>query len=1166
MFHRNGITTVSVAMVFIAGLLGSAPPASAASIPAGPDGPTPFDPTQNVQISTPDGSTALDLGTQKYLGDCRVLKNCTLTTPQSRIHAGSWVAYSDLRQSDSLWNITPADGDDALLNLRAPNSSLCMSATARMDSDSETFAEMQPCRAAPEQQWALFPKAGGFEIRSGYGATCLTRVTWRALWKSDAPTLDIIDPKYTYLVLRPCTDSGADQVFMIDPPGTTGIAIAPDGASLIVTNEPQTRATQVALTSAGALQHPVAASDDIDTKAAGLSHLVVAPDGKSAYALETVSNRVAVIDLESRKVTRFIPVGSLPTGLAVVPDGTKLIVTSSDSFESKLITLEHPDPSRPGTTLPDQIDQIDTQSSWITDVALTADGKTAYLLDAAGSRVGVFDLATRKITSFITVGLSPRSLAVSPDGSHVFVANMNPTENRVITTRTLAVAAIDSSGAGFEQVAVAPDGSVAYFSDPTGNRVAIVDAGTLKVKSFISIPGRPTRLTVDSKTGRVFVAEETAGAIAVLAPPAPAATKGASKLASLVATQSAAPLTLVPGFSQDSLMQLAATSKLAGCVRANSFAECQVKVGKSERAQGPKVCVYAIHNNGVESLTWNGYVSVSTTQSKSTMTGETYKTFTDTGFEIGFPGKLGKALPKFAMLFQSSFEKSTQQTDSQSKTTTTSYAAPNASSHKFGWMQQVSNLRRYLDSDLVFDKGTANEWSLHMPEFTVQEFGDVTTMESGSAENPPATNPCWPPEKVRLYNGEFDLNFDANGAQGVAPEMLPFSSTDADAQRVVVPDHGQLVNPGKIFLGWNTAADGSGVDWPVGSEHSLTADVKLYAQWIDAAETGFSSVATNATGSRIVVANPLHPNSKLVVAGTPVARIDSKSGQFESAAMSTDGTTAYLVDGNAGAVVQVDTTTGSIKKTFAVGGHPVAVAVSPDGSRLYVTNTVATGAREVTIATGAIDPLAFGNAVFSDVAVSHDGSHLYLTDSADSSVGVYDLVAADAERKSSGTATGSQTAAPSTALTFVSVGENPSAIAVSSDDTSVYVTSSTTPNAKLIDLSGDAPVVRDLDTGGAFFRDVVCAPDGSAVYFTRIDQNQVARLDPTTNVVSELLNLPGAPTGLAMTGDGTRLLVSTALSNKLTTVTLNSSAAKVMTLGSPISLAANAVAAAVPAP
>ena len=56
MFHRNGITTVSVAMVFIAGLLGSAPPASAASIPAGPDGPTPFDPTQNVPISTPDGS------------------------------------------------------------------------------------------------------------------------------------------------------------------------------------------------------------------------------------------------------------------------------------------------------------------------------------------------------------------------------------------------------------------------------------------------------------------------------------------------------------------------------------------------------------------------------------------------------------------------------------------------------------------------------------------------------------------------------------------------------------------------------------------------------------------------------------------------------------------------------------------------------------------------------------------------------------------------------------------------------------------------------------------------------------------------------------------------------------------------------------------------------
>ena len=83
---------------------------------------------------------------------------------------------------------------------------------------------------------------------------------------------------------------------------------------------------------------------------------------------------------------------------------------------------------------------------------------------------------------------------------------------------------------------------------------------------------------------------------------------------------------------------------------------------------------------------------------------------------------------------------------------------------------------------------------------------------------------CWPIENT------YTVTYHGNGnTSGVAP-------TDANLYEqgatVAVLNQGSLVKSGYVFVGWNTAADGSGTSQAAGSTFNMgTANVTLYAQW-----------------------------------------------------------------------------------------------------------------------------------------------------------------------------------------------------------------------------------------------------------------------------------------------------------------------------------------------
>ncbi len=72
--------------------------------------------------------------------------------------------------------------------------------------------------------------------------------------------------------------------------------------------------------------------------------------------------------------------------------------------------------------------------------------------------------------------------------------------------------------------------------------------------------------------------------------------------------------------------------------------------------------------------------------------------------------------------------------------------------------------------------------------------------------------------------------FSANGGTGTAPPPMLFDTTSPGTP-VVAPPGESLSRAGFAFVGWNTAADGTGTHYSAGASLTPSANVTLYAQW-----------------------------------------------------------------------------------------------------------------------------------------------------------------------------------------------------------------------------------------------------------------------------------------------------------------------------------------------
>ncbi|PYR52083.1 MAG: hypothetical protein DMF95_07105, partial [Acidobacteria bacterium] len=206
------------------------------------------------------------------------------------------------------------------------------------------------------------------------------------------------------------------------------------------------------------------------------------PPGIRVYVTNETSGDLTVIDAVSQTVLATAPLGKRPRGIRVSPDGLSLYVALSGS-----------PPAPPGT-----------------------DESKLPPPDRAADGIGEVDIATNKIKRIIRAGNDPEQLAISADGTRLYVANEDAATVSVVDVASGAVVAAVKIGEEPEGVTIRPDGRVVYVTSEGDGAVFAIDTQTNKMLRRIPVGPRPRSIGFLPDGSRAYVSLENDGAIAVI--------------------------------------------------------------------------------------------------------------------------------------------------------------------------------------------------------------------------------------------------------------------------------------------------------------------------------------------------------------------------------------------------------------------------------------------------------------------------------------------------------------------------------------------------------------------------------------------------------------------------------------------------------------------------
>jgi YVTN family beta-propeller protein len=201
------------------------------------------------------------------------------------------------------------------------------------------------------------------------------------------------------------------------------------------------------------------------------SALAASADGTTLFVAEATADRVAVVDIASGTVTRTIQLDAPPNGLALAPDGRRLVVTtSSPDGLVCVINVER-------AVVASRLKAGHTPNAPV----LSPDGAVLYVCNRFTNDVSVIDLASGDTLARIPVEREPVAAALTPDGARLLVANLLPVGRAdgdmiaaavsVVDTaarRVVATVPLTNGSTGLRGICVSPDGTTAYVTHVLG--------------------------------------------------------------------------------------------------------------------------------------------------------------------------------------------------------------------------------------------------------------------------------------------------------------------------------------------------------------------------------------------------------------------------------------------------------------------------------------------------------------------------------------------------------------------------------------------------------------------------------------------------------------------------------------------------------------------------
>ncbi len=255
----------------------------------------------------------------------------------------------------------------------------------------------------------------------------------------------------------------------------------------------------------------------------GPTDIEITPDGSKAYVANSGSdskpgNTVSVIDTSTNKVVTvnlgLVNVELRPSGLAITPDGSKVLVTASTLDLGNVLVINVSD----NQVLTPPIEVGFKPSA----ISIAPDGSRAYVANTGsdtipGNTVSVIDIPTNQVIFTINVGLVPTNIAITPDGSKVYVANTGSdtipgntvsvidVEKLVLDPKNAVIAVVVGIKPGV--IAISSDGSRVYVANLNSDTVSVIETATNAViATVIDVGPVPIGIAITGDNSKIYVA------------------------------------------------------------------------------------------------------------------------------------------------------------------------------------------------------------------------------------------------------------------------------------------------------------------------------------------------------------------------------------------------------------------------------------------------------------------------------------------------------------------------------------------------------------------------------------------------------------------------------------------------------------------------------------
>jgi YVTN family beta-propeller protein len=200
------------------------------------------------------------------------------------------------------------------------------------------------------------------------------------------------------------------------------------------------------------------------------------------------------INRSNYQIDSVYPVGSVPKVVEITPDNKYVLVANWCSYTVSVISVAQ-----------NKVVKTVQIGRYPRGIAISNDSSKAYVAEMGGNRIHVINLQDFS-KSFIPIGSNPRAIVLSPDNSTMYVT-MN-LSGRVASWDLVNNKSGKSvrTGEAARSLAISADGSALYVVNYKSDTMSRVRTSDMKVTQNIKVCNEPIGITYDVPTGNTWVA------------------------------------------------------------------------------------------------------------------------------------------------------------------------------------------------------------------------------------------------------------------------------------------------------------------------------------------------------------------------------------------------------------------------------------------------------------------------------------------------------------------------------------------------------------------------------------------------------------------------------------------------------------------------------------